>query len=608
MSKMFYLLFFILSIFKIHALEILSSDHLNLNKFFFSMLNETEGGYVLYGTKPVCITGYHINDCFSQENERHRSNVFLRQGAIKWKDLRLNQSQSNIIIHIYNNEDSFAKNWIHILFINKELFLTTVQSNLQLFQYVLGPDITPIKLLEKLIDPNSTFHSVLKEDKVLIGILLGYKAQNSLYVSRMEYLYQELFAAEDPPLRSQFSKLDNVPLPFRQMLLTKTNSDLIKEPNREPSFGYSSLKDELDAINQKITMSSPTLSANTPLFIFSRLKEDKETDKLIDALEQTQPKINQLLASNNFLKDVLQIIFPNESIIVHPINKKQIDFEEAEISQLPFLVGANIWRVIADEDQNYCEFFIAGMKDAENGIDKEDRPINYRKYEKLKALSAINKTLISNDSYFEQLNHDSTYTSILPNKLYYKTIREGTEETLENQTEVLVHYSIKTPNDQVVAATMIGGKAKKLSLSETIPGFTWGVKGMKIGEIREVIIHPSLAYGIYTTFDKAVYLKANVELVAINQDQKSINFPELTPLDLKSDITPTMNSEYEVEARKVAYQEGFLVWQHYKKSRLYSFSQVLEALNKFQDGADANISSEASQNIINRLHWNIYAA
>jgi hypothetical protein len=68
-----------------------------------------------------------------------------------------------------------------------------------------------------------------------------------------------------------------------------------------------------------------------------------------------------------------------------------------------------------------------------------------------------------------------------------------------------------------------------------------------------------------------------------------MKFPQLSPLDLKSDITPKIDFEYKQEVRKVAYQEGFLLWQHYKKSRLYSLSQVLEKINKFQAGADANI-------------------
>jgi len=249
------------------ALELSSEESSVLEKFFRVMLEKIEGGYVLFEKKPVCINGFHVRDDFTKECETHIASVFVREGAAKWKRLNLNCSNQDMIIHIYNHEDSLVTDYIHILFINRDLFLGTVKSNLPLFQYVLGPDITPAGLLEKLTDPNTTFHSVLKNDKVLIGILLGYGTQNSLYVSRIEQLQEALLGSEQPPLKSLLSKpgefQSEFQREFQRKLLLKTCPPNLGA-NIMPSFGYVSLKEEIQGLVKKIDDSSQSLAGDNP--------------------------------------------------------------------------------------------------------------------------------------------------------------------------------------------------------------------------------------------------------------------------------------------------------------------------------------------------------
>jgi len=105
------------------------------------------------------------------------ASVYLREGAIVWK--ALNFKQSDIIVHVYDKPDSLAKVW------------------------VLGPNVTAEGLLEQLTNPRETFYSVLKDDKVLIGILLGFGPQNAIHVSRLENLEEMLYSAETPPFKSR---------------------------------------------------------------------------------------------------------------------------------------------------------------------------------------------------------------------------------------------------------------------------------------------------------------------------------------------------------------------------------------------------------------------
>lgn len=602
LNRLFFLVALLFAV-ESYALELSSEDRIVMERFFRHMLKESEGGYVLDGKKPVCINGFMIKDYFLQENDHHKEFIYLREGALKWKNINIMDPAQNIIIHVFHQEDSLVKNCIHILFINKKLFIDTVESNLSLFQYVLGPDITPSKLLDKLTNPEETFHSVLKNDKVLIGILLGYGVQNSLYASRVENIYDNLFLKEQPPHRSQVSKLGDVKVEFKQMLLLKSSpSSHISIV--QPSFGFTSIKEETKSIFDKMDISSSKLAKNTPPFIFGRLKEDKETDKLVSELEASQLKINQMLESENFLSDVLSIIFPNEKINISQEQKQYLHFDESEIKQLPFLVAANIWRILEDEDESYQNFFVKGMKDADIDIEYIGPFANTFRYEKLTAYSTIRQNLQASDEYFQHLEKNQSNIPISPLKLYYRVIEEGTGEPLTDQTQAAINYTIKTPNNAILVNTWMGERPEYVDLCETIPGFAWGIKGMKRGEIREIYIHPSLGYGIYTTLDKGIYLKAFVQLIDMKMDREK--FPELTFLDLEMDVSPNFNAEYQAEKEKVAYESGLTIWQHYKKSHLYTYSEVLDWINQFKAGKSANIDSEYHQKLINRLHWNIY--
>lgn len=593
-----------------YGIEISQEEALVLEEFFRITFEKSEGGYVFYGKKPICIQGFLKEDDFLQENDQHLCSVYLREGAIIWKHLNKSIPNQNIIVHVYDDEDTLAKNYIHILCINKKLCLDTISSNLPLFQYVLGPDITPSRLLDKLVDPSSSFHSILKNDKVLIGILLGFGTQNSLYVSRIENLQEDLFTSEKPPFLSQVSRLNNVQPEFRQMLLytsipfspfsTQNSSTL-------PSFGHSSLNEEIQNLNQKIDISSLILVKQLPPFIFGRLKNHVETDKLVRELEVTQSNVKQFISSDNFLAKVLRFIYPKEKITIYSGCNKHLLFEESEIKQLPSLVAANIWRILKSEDERYQQAFIEGMKDAEKFSEFQlQNGMCTSKYRKLQALLKIRKNLKEAEDYFTQLDKRVDLIQVLPFKLYYKVIQEGNGELLDRQTNVLLNYIIRTPNDQIVANTEMFGHPNSINLADTIPGFAWGVKGMKVGETREVFIHPTLAYGVYTTSDKGIYLKSHITLVGINEEEDGRIFPILAPLDLP-DVSPTIDIEYEEEVKKEGYAKGYQSWYHYKKMRLYySLDSVLKWIDRLQSGENVEISSIKNQNTINRLHWNIY--
>ncbi len=129
---------------------------------------------------------------------------------------------------------------------------------------------------------------------------------------------------------------------------------------------------------------------------------------------------------------------------------------------------------------------------------------------------------------------------------------------------------------------------------------------MKIGEIREIYIHPSLGYGIYTTLEKGIYLKAMVQLVKILKVPSKENWPAPVYMDFSKEMNPSIKQNCEEMAQKVGYVTGYKVWQHYKLSQLYSLSIIQEWIRQFQNGLELDISSDEKQNVINKLHWNLY--
>ena len=96
-----------------------------LEKFFRSLLKDSQGGYVLFGNKPVCTEGVlpNENNCLLMiGNEFHERNIVLKEGLKIWHKLPL-QSQ-NYFLHVYRKP---SHGWLQVLLINRQRFLKVIQ-------------------------------------------------------------------------------------------------------------------------------------------------------------------------------------------------------------------------------------------------------------------------------------------------------------------------------------------------------------------------------------------------------------------------------------------------------------------------------------------------
>ena len=156
---------FCIKIASIQADQTLSAEDARmLSPLFRMLMGYSEAGYVFYDKKPVCILEYSLRPQFFEEITFHDklpvaitcAREVLERSAVK---------SENILFH-------FDETGGLLLIVNRRLFLETVKENLPLFQYVLGPSITPESLLTKLLSPKNGFLETLNDDKALTGIIL----------------------------------------------------------------------------------------------------------------------------------------------------------------------------------------------------------------------------------------------------------------------------------------------------------------------------------------------------------------------------------------------------------------------------------------------------
>lgn len=98
------------------------------------------------------------------------------------------------------------------------------------------------------------------------------------------------------------------------------------------------------------------------------------------------------------------------------------------------------------------------------------------------------------DSYLQKLKAVNGIHELVKDKLYYKVITSGTGEIIKdlNGSSPLISFKEKSLNEEILSENISG---IRLPLSEMIAGLRNGLKGIRVGEKREIFIHPDLAYG-----------------------------------------------------------------------------------------------------------------
>ena len=587
-----------------HALEKLSGkDAAVLDTFFRTLTKQSEAGYVLHGKKPVCSHGFLKKDVLAPETDLHVSSVALKEGAQVWEKLKL--PQENIIVHIYDwNSHDIVDEYVHMLVINKKLFLETVQKNLSLFQYVLGPKVTPENLLKAITSPHNTFATVLKTDKVLIGILLGFGAENSIYHSRLENIEEACVHSPDiPPFQCRLNLISELKDMYSDILLFTQSGrwcHAVSDNTLIPSFGFNTIQEEFCTLGNEIESFSETLNNSDPPFCFGRVKNRAETQQFIKELELTQLKIRELTKSPTFLSEVLREITGAEWAVDFS-QETRLAIDEAASDQVNAICARNIWVNILDQGTDYINFFLDGFLHYQN-MGPFDH-IAYYPEEYKQSLMQARKNLKDADRFFNTLSINQTINCVSPFKLYYKKLNQGSGKSLEDQTLITVDYQIFDPHDQCLTKSQVNAR---IDLAETIPAFAHGVKGMSLGEKREIYIHPALAYGVHTLLEKGIYLRALVTLKEIHDNKKQA-LPELISMDLSFIHDPNFEVFHAKQFQALAQFEGARMGEYFAKEKSINIEKVYDYLKQLQKKTTPFTQlNDQEEHILNRLHWNLY--
>lgn len=554
--------------------------------FFQTLLKHTESGYVLYGIKPICIDSFSEETCCSGLLDWHQTSVSL-WGAKKILESSLFHSK-NIIIHIDEKEKLFYV-------INRRLFLDTIHSSLPLFQYVLGPTVTPESLLEAILSPDQSFFSVLHDDRVLIGIALGYGVQNSLFESRLENIGDARLSADVPPYCAKIHLCSDDFQKKMFLFLSTAQADKVTKNkiDLQPSFGFSSLKEEEEDLGNKVQISSDHLDQELPSFVFGCLKNNEENKKLICALEAAQNKIQGLLQSPTFLEEVLE-----------KIAEEKVEIEKTEFHTFFSAPNGNFNAIVAKTLKSNLEgyskediyYFSKGLlEDAEDGLTHEQWLLGFP--ECIRNIRNARENLEVADHFFSALQKDSSFTPVLDNYLFYKIVKRGAGRPLNKETKVCLDFDIFAPSGKCLSA-----KSKfVLDLEKTIPGFAHGIQGMQRGEKREIYIHPALAYGVHTYLEKGIYLKAIVELVTVHDSKGEL--PSLIPMDLAFIRNDQFQQECEETYKQCMLCSGSAGSQFLKAWPGVDIKSVADALQSLNDN---DVLSHEETDALNQYFWNLY--
>lgn len=173
------------------------------------------------------------------------------------------------------------------------------------------------------------------------------------------------------------------------------------------------------------------------------------------------------------------------------------------------------------------EGLIKGIKAGANG---QPSPLSEKEYEEMmaavqeKAFKEMSTTNLNAANEFLTKNKtNADVKEIVPGKLQYQVLKEGTGADVAEHSSPKIHYTGKYQDGTVFGTSEEMGGPITIPLDQTIPGFSKGIVGMKEGEKRRLFVHPDLGYGTTGQLPPNELLIFDIDLVKANDDEKGKN-------------------------------------------------------------------------------------
>ncbi len=567
-----------------------------LKEFFRTLIKDSFSGYVLYGAKPMSIEGYPLSYESGALSGIDEKALCLIKGVEFWQALSISPKNKDYFFLVF---DAKSYGYRHLVCINRQAFLDTVNKNLSLFRYVLGPTLTAESLLQELIEAKERFYDVLKSDNVLLGILLGYGTQNALLISRKEFISNAFLSDrnEEFPFLSKMARM-NLPPP--------------RNVRQTPSIGYSTLADECEAI-RKLTVVSRKLKPfhSYKIPYFGCEPDSEESKALLTTYEMNRKAIIKAVETDDLLeKTLLKLLTTSFKQLDLPSLPKALPFclvtDKEEIANR--LIEIIHQEIRSEKYVGECltKAFLEGVSNRENGVYCSEPPeeTHKRKWEIYVTRKDLEReeNLEASRKYFDQLPALKKVIALVDQKLYFKVLRQGkgTPATFKTKNATF-HYLFHVLGED----KSIAGTVKNENIKQFIPGVAYALIGMKPGETRKLYIHPEYGYGEDSYLPPNLPIIATIELIDFEEGDDG----ELlaAPCKIMDKNREKLLAKYEKLQTDQFYANGADFWSFVKKSgelidfkTFESYFKQKEKNTHFQK-KDKYLSS--NEKFLSDLHW-----
>lgn len=498
-------------------------DRAVLDGFFRSMV-ETINGFVIYGDKPTALTSY-LNTAVCLPSEHKDANVFPKGKAL-WQRLNVSPHNKEYAFAIFN-----CNGYCNFIAINRKAFLKAVNGNIALFRYVLGPTLTAETLLQKLLDAKDDFYQVFKDDNVLFGILLGYGTENALLISREE----ALCCSRASNQKEEF--------PFLSYLVRVDRPGEFKNQLQRPSFFFSTISEEIEAINKRVASSHHNPPMNPyEIPYFGCVLDSVETQELLATYKNNQKELIAAVQDPDFLEKTLTKFFTTTSgeveIPVLAINKEPPFAESKEelSRKLADLLMVDVTYIERRSEELCFRSYLEGLewqdknKTAPVATNRYD--LDWREAYDLEKDLEKSENLQRADDYFTRLTHSSKLSCLIPHGIYYKVLKRGYGVAASSKIKTAsFHYSYKIQGSKKPFSV---GTIQNENPENFIAGLTHTLIGMKRGEARWVAIHPKYGYGDCTFLVPNSTLIVKVQLLDFKEGDQEVVIAQPHALTIKN--------------------------------------------------------------------------
>jgi hypothetical protein len=170
--------------------EIPQNEKWFLEYFFRNLLLREGGACVLSGSKSAVESSFLCPQYYQSTIHwmGYNNSTLVKKGYEIWKKYQHLFPSSN---YFFCDGGGWGNEGMDVFLINKKSFTRVIAKSIEDFKNVLGPNITPEEILDRIINGRKYLCEVINHHQALLGILFGYGRHNAWLFHRRDVLEYE---------------------------------------------------------------------------------------------------------------------------------------------------------------------------------------------------------------------------------------------------------------------------------------------------------------------------------------------------------------------------------------------------------------------------------